>query len=81
MLVVANTGTGTFTGAVVVDRDIHTTPRAMRVAYSNLGTPGSGPTRHIPAAMFHAGGQSAAGAAAALDVVLAVGEVQVLVPA
>jgi glycosidase len=80
VLVVANTGTNRFSGAVLVDRDINASPRQMRVAYSNLGTTGTGTARHIPNARFYRDGQASLGAATALDVVLAPREVQVIAP-
>jgi glycosidase len=80
VLVVANTGTASFTGAVLVDRDLNARPRRMEVAYSNFGTTGNGMVRQIPLARFYSDGQVSQGPAAALDVVLAPREVQVLVP-
>jgi glycosidase len=80
VLIAANTGTQQFSGAVLVDRDLNATPRQMRVAYSNRGHTGTGTVRHIPAAKFHRDGQLFVGPAAALDVILAASEVQVLVP-
>jgi glycosidase len=82
VLVVANTGGGRFSGAVLLDRDINATPRSMRIGYSNLDTGGVPTTRFIPAANFFDGGQfTGRGPAAALDVNLAPNEVQVFVPA
>jgi hypothetical protein len=80
VLIVANTGAQQFSGAVVVDRDLNATPRQMRVAYSNLGNTGTGTVRQIPAARFYRDGQVFMAPTAALDVVLAAREVQVLVP-
>jgi glycosidase len=80
VLVVANTSAQQFSGAVILDRDIHATPGQMRVAYSNRATTGTGRVRHIVNAQFHHDGQVSAGPAAALDVILAAREVQVLVP-
>jgi glycosidase len=80
VLVVANTGAQQFSGTVVVDRDLNATPRQMRAAYSNLGNTGTGTVRQIPAARFYRDGQVFTGPTAALDVVLAASEVQVLVP-
>jgi glycosidase len=80
VLIVANTGTQQFSGAVLVDRDINATSRQMTVAYSNLGNSGTGTVRQIPAARFHRDGQVFVGPAAVLDVNLAAREVQVLVP-
>ena len=81
VLIVANTGSRPFAGAVIVDRDINAVPRQMRVVYSNLGTTGAGTVRRIPNAIFHADGQVTNGTAAVLDVILASSEVQVLAPA
>jgi glycosidase len=79
VLVVANTGTQPFSGAVLVDRDLNAIPRQMTVAYSNLANSGTGTVRQIPAARFHRDGQVFVGPAAVLDVILAAREVQVLV--
>ena len=80
VLVVANTGTQQFSGAVLVDRDINATSRQMRVAHSNLANTGSGTVRHIPAGKFDRDCHVLVGPATALDVVLAAREAQVLVP-
>jgi glycosidase len=80
VLVIANTGTQPFSGAVLVDHDLNAMPRPMTVAYSNLDHSGTGTVRQIPAARFHRDGQVFVGPAAALDVDLAAREVQVLVP-
>jgi glycosidase len=80
ILTVANTGSHTFAGAVIVDVDINRVPHQMRVAYSNLLTTGTATVRRIENAAFHSEGPVTSGIAAALDVVLAPGEVQVLVP-
>jgi glycosidase len=66
VLVVANTNAVQgFSGAVIVDRDLHTASRQMRVGFSNRGTAGTGSVQ-------------AAGAGCALPVVLQPGEVQIL---
>jgi glycosidase len=80
VLVVANTGSQPFSGAVILDRDIHATPGQMTVAYSNLGGSGTGQVRAIANAQFWSGGASSTGPAAAIDVVVRAGEVQILVP-
>ncbi len=81
ILVAANTSsTKPFSGAVLVDRDLNATPRQMRVAFSNRGTSGTGTVQQIAAARFYAGGAVSTGPAAALPVVLAPGEVQILAP-
>ena len=56
VLVVANTGTQGFAGAVLLDRDINAAPRPMRLAYSNLGY------RHCDAAAGPGGALLRAGA-------------------
>jgi glycosidase len=80
VLIVANTSTQPFSGAVIVDRDLNSVPRQMRVAYSNRGTSGAGTVRRVANARFYRDGQISAGPSAALDVVLAPREIQVLVP-
>ncbi|HSB61796.1 MAG TPA: alpha-amylase family glycosyl hydrolase, partial [Vicinamibacteria bacterium] len=80
ILVVANTGPASFSGLVIVDRDINATPRRMTVAYSNRGVTGSAAVVLLPSARFHEDGRETSGPAAALPVALAPGEVQVLVP-
>jgi glycosidase len=81
VLVVANCGAATFSGLVLVERDLHRSGDRMTVAYSNIGTTGTGTVQHLPAGRFHAGGRVTTGRAAALPVVLAAGEAQVIVPA
>ncbi len=81
IVVVANTGTQQFSGAVLVDRDIHATPTQMRVAFSNQNHAATAFTRKIASARFFDDNRVSTGPAAALDVVLAAREVQVLVPA
>jgi hypothetical protein len=81
VLVAANTGSQPFAGAVILDRDIHASAHQMTVAFSNLGTRGSGTTRNIANATFYGGGAPSHGPAAVLDVILAPHEVQVIVPA
>lgn len=81
VVVVANTSaTTTFSGAVIVDRDLNATPRQMRIAFSNLGTSGAGPVRLVAAANFFNAYAVSTGPAAALPVVLKPCEVQVLTP-
>lgn len=81
VLVVANTGPRSFTGSVVLDRDIHAAPRPLRLAYSNLGTAGAAVPRLVPDARFFAPGQPVGqGPAAVLDVALGPSEVQVFAP-
>jgi glycosidase len=81
ILIVANTGSMSFAGSVIVDRDIHALPRAMQVAYSNHGTTGATATRHVPQARFHGSNGSSEGFAATIDLTLAPSEIQILVPA
>jgi hypothetical protein len=52
----------------------------MRVAYSNVGTAGTGQVQHHASARFHADGRVGSGPAAALPVILQANEVQVIVP-
>lgn len=80
VVIVANTGSADFTGAVLVDRDIHAEPRTLTLAFSNLGTRGATTTRRIEPARFWSGGRVSSGPAAAMDVVLKAGEAQVFVP-
>ena len=78
VLVIANTGAQDFTGSVILDRDINASPRQMKVAYSNLGTTRTTAIRRIANANFYNNGQMSTGPAAALDVVVKAGEVQVI---
>ena len=84
VLVVANTNPTPgppWQGFVLVDVDLSQIERTVDVAYSNMGTQGSGPVRAIPQATFHADdGSTSQGPAAALFVILAPMEVQVLAP-
>ena len=82
ILVVANTNAGGgFSGSVIVDLDINATPKRMQVAFSNAGTNGSGVVQKIAAARFFTPSGVTTGPAAALPVVLASNEVQILTPA
>jgi hypothetical protein len=81
VLVVANTGGGSFVGRVVLDLDVNPAGRVVRIAYSNRGTSGTATVAAIPAARFHRDGQVTTGQAAALGVTLRASEVQVFVPA
>lgn len=80
VVVVANTGSLTFSGAVIVDGDINATPRQMTIAHSNRGESGTRTVRRIPSASFFHDGPVTTGSAAALDVVLKASEVQVWTP-
>lgn len=81
IVVIANTGPQTFTGSVVVDKDIHSTPRSMKVQYSNRGSTGVRNSRTISFAKFHRSGQIFTGHAAVVDVALQSSEIQIIVPA
>ena len=81
VLVVANTGGRSFSGVVVIDRDLNAAPRELRIAYSNHGTSGKATVAVLPAARFHHDGQITTGHTAALAVALKANEVQVLAPA
>ena len=65
----------------IVDRDINSVQRSMRVAYSNQDNSGLANTRQLPSANFFNDGQVSSGRAAVLDLVLAPREVQVFTPA
>jgi glycosidase len=80
VLVIANTGAQEFAGAVIVDRDINAEPRAMSVAYSNLGATGSSMTQ-LATVKFYGDRDISEGLAATLAIRLAAREVQVLTPA
>ncbi|MGH8174864.1 MAG: alpha-amylase family glycosyl hydrolase [Steroidobacter sp.] len=80
ILIVANTGSQQFSGAVVVDRDINPQTRQMQVAYSNRGAAGARTVRHRDEARFHREGEIFTGPAAMLDVTLGACEIQVLTP-
>ena len=80
VLVVANTGVQQFSGSVILDRDIHAIPGAMKVAYSNRGGSGTSPVRVVGNARFFRDGQISTGMAAVIDVNVKSGEVQVLAP-
>ena len=81
VLVVANTGSAGFSGSLLMDLDLNSPPREMRVAFSNLSTTGKGTVSVVPGARFHRDSEVTTGRAAALPVVLRGSEVQVLVPA
>ena len=81
VLVVANTNpSGGFSGSVIVDRDLNATLRQMRVAFSNLGTQGTGSVQQVPAARFFTPDGVSTAPAAALPVVLGPTEIQILAP-
>ena len=77
----ANTAGRSFSGLVVIDRDLNPAARELRIAYSNHGTSGKATVAVLPAARFHHEGQITTGHTAALAVALNANEVQVLVPA
>ena len=80
VLVIANTGSQTFAGSAIVDRDLNATPRRMTIAHSNRSTSGTRMVRQIGAATFFGEGGTTRGPAAALDVTLQPSEVQVWTP-
>jgi glycosidase len=81
VLVVANANSNSgFSGSVIVDRDLNATPRRMQVAFSNRGTSGTGIVQQIEAARFFKTDSVSTGPAAALPLVLASNEVQILTP-
>jgi hypothetical protein len=81
VLIVANTGSTSFAGMVVVDRDINPAARELRIAYSNQGTAGKVIVTVVPAARFHADGRISTAATAAVGVSLRASEVQILTAA
>ena len=83
VLIVANSSTtAAFQGFVLADTDTNRSLPAMKVAYSNLGTTGTGKMQLFPAANFYTGNTlTGTGEATALYIVLAPMEVQILVPA
>ena len=82
VLVAANTSTtAAFTGFILMDIDINRSKPSMTVAYSNMGTTGTGTVQLITAANFYDGATiTGSGDTAALFVRLAPMEVQVLTP-
>jgi glycosidase len=81
VVVVANTGSQRFSGAVLMDRDINATPHRMKIEYSNLNSAGETATRLISSANFFETGKPVTqGPAAMLDVTLEANEVKVFVP-
>ena len=83
ILIVANASTTTpFKGFVLADTDTNRSLPMMKVAYSNMGTTGTGQMQFFNAANFYNGSQpTGTSEATALYVILAPMEVQVLVPA
>ena len=81
ILVVANTGSTSFSGMAIVDRDLNPDARELRIAFSNQGTSGKGTVSALPNARFYREGQVTTGAAAAVGIALKASEVQILVPA
>jgi hypothetical protein len=81
VLIVANTGRTSFSGLVIVDRDLNPPARELRIAYSNLGTAGKATATAIAAARFYRDGQVSTGPAAAVGIALGASEVQILTPA
>jgi glycosidase len=86
VVVVANCqgdgGVPAWRGFVIVDLDLNETPQTFHVAFSNRGTTGSGAPQLLPGAVFwnDANQPGPPIRAAALFVVLAPGEIQILTP-
>jgi hypothetical protein len=86
VLIVANTdgdaSRRAWRGMVLVDLDLNESPQTYRVAFSNRGTSGTGTVQVRNDAVFwnDAGQASAPARAAALFVILAPGEIQILAP-
>jgi glycosidase len=82
VLLAANTSPSQrFEGLVLVDRDLARASPRREVAYSNLGTEGSGDVRLITDARFHnPSGAVTTGTAAAVFVSLAPSEAQIIAP-
>jgi len=83
VLIVANSSTTTkFQGFVLADPDTNRALPAFTVAYSNLGTTGSGKMQFFPSVNFYSGTRfTGTGEAVALYIVLAPMEVQIIMPA
>ncbi|HEX3175319.1 MAG TPA: alpha-amylase family glycosyl hydrolase, partial [Methylomirabilota bacterium] len=81
VLIVANTGSTSFSGMVIVDRDLNPAARELRIAYSNQGTAGKVTVTVVPAARFHGDGRVSTAATAAVGVSLRASEVQILTAA
>ena len=80
VLVLANTSTkDDFSGFVLVDRDLNSTPRQMHVVFSNLNNNGTGTVKQISVARFFQGNDVSTAPAAALPVLVKAGEIQILV--
>ena len=82
VLIVANSSTTKpFQGFVLADTDTNRTLPTFTVAYSNLGTTGSGKMQYFRSVNFFSGPQlTGTGEATALYVILAPMEVQILIP-
>lgn len=82
VLIVANPSTTTpFQGFVLADTDTNRALPTMKVAYSNLGTTGTGKMQFFPSVNFYNGTQfTGTGECVALYIVLAPMEVQILIP-
>jgi glycosidase len=84
VVVIGNTSTSQpFPGSVLVDYDLSQSPRAFRIAYSNLGTPtpSPAPTTGIATGTLFGGPAPVSMPIASLPVSLAPMEVQIWVPA
>ena len=82
VLIVANPGTAnSFQGFVLADADTNRALPAMTVAYSNLGTTGTGRMQYFSTVNFYSDNLlTGSGEAVALYIILAPMEVQILVP-
>lgn len=81
VVIVANTGSRAFSGSVLVDRDLHATPRTLRLAFANTGHRDLAVASHtVASARFWTGDRVSSGAASAIDVNVAAGEALVFVP-
>lgn len=82
VLIVANTEADTqrasFSGHVVLDLDQNRSVTQMQVAFSNLGTAGSGTVRIAPGKLYRNDGVKEAEEVASLFVILKPGEIQVI---
>ncbi|HEY4208113.1 MAG TPA: alpha-amylase family glycosyl hydrolase [Puia sp.] len=82
VIIVANASTSkTFQGFALADPDTNRGLPSYTVAYSNLGTNGTGKMEYFAAVNFYNGAQVSVAEAVALYIVLAPMEVQILVPA
>ena len=79
VVIIANTSSrDSFSGSVIVDRDLNATPRRMGVAFSNRGSSGSVVVQRVNSARFFGPDGVTSGPAAALPVNLRTNEAQIL---